>query len=99
MVVRNAPSGPNITAGRMIIAFANARRTASSPSPRLQRSRTRIRADTGNMDKVLDPRPLRLNRYSSGSFDVHGMKCLMSMLNVKTDGIYHRVSASNGISD
>ena len=51
------------------------------------------------MDKVLDPRPLRLNRYSSGSFDVDGMKCLVTMLNVKADGIYHCVSASNCISD
>ena len=51
------------------------------------------------MGEVVDPRPLRLNRYSSGSFDVHGMKCLASMLNVKTDGIYYCVSASNRISD
>ena len=36
MVVRNASSGPNITAGRMIIAFANAARTANSPSPRFR---------------------------------------------------------------
>src|SRR6266851_9912845 len=35
MVVRNESSGPNITAGRMRSASANAARTASSPSPRL----------------------------------------------------------------
>jgi hypothetical protein len=51
------------------------------------------------MDKVPDPRPLRLNRYSLGSLDVDGMKCLVTMLNVKADGIYHCVSASNRISD
>ena len=33
MVVRNASSGPNITAGRMKTASGNAARTASSPSP------------------------------------------------------------------
>jgi hypothetical protein len=51
------------------------------------------------MDKVLDPRPLRLNCYALGSLDVDGMKCLVTMLNVKGDGIYHCVSASNRISD
>ena len=34
-VVRNASSGPNITAGRTKSASLNAARTASSPSPRL----------------------------------------------------------------
>ena len=51
------------------------------------------------MDEVLDPHLLRLNRYSSGGFDVHGMKCLVSALNVKADGIYHCVDARNGSSD
>jgi hypothetical protein len=43
MVVRNASSGPNITAERMIIAFANAARTASSASPRFLMYRDRER--------------------------------------------------------
>ena len=51
------------------------------------------------MDEVLNPRPLRLNRYSSGSLDVYGMKCLISVLKIKADGIYHCVGASNGGSD
>jgi hypothetical protein len=36
MVVRNASSGPNITAGRMKSASTNADWTASSPSPRFR---------------------------------------------------------------
>jgi hypothetical protein len=36
MVVGNASSGPNITAGRMNSASTNAARTASSPSPRFR---------------------------------------------------------------
>jgi hypothetical protein len=51
------------------------------------------------MDKVLDPSPLRLNCYALGGLDVDGMKCLVTTLNVKADGIYHCVSASNRISD
>lgn len=51
------------------------------------------------MDEVLDPRLSRLNRYSSGGFNVHGMECLVSVLNVKTDSIYHRIDARNGSSD
>jgi hypothetical protein len=49
----------------------------------VQRSRTRIRADTGKMDKVLDPGLSRLNCYSSGSFDVHGIECLVSVVNIE----------------
>jgi hypothetical protein len=30
----------------------------------------------------------------TGRFEVHGMKCLISVLNIKADGIYHCVSAS-----
>ena len=51
------------------------------------------------MDKVLDPGLSRLNRYSSGGFDVHGMECLVSVFDVKTDGVYNCVSASNRSSD
>jgi hypothetical protein len=36
MVVRNAPSGPNIAAGRTKSASPKAARTASSPSPRFR---------------------------------------------------------------
>ena len=102
MVVRNASSGPNITAGRMIIAFAHAPRTANSPSPRFRMYSDRERGSEPipeTWTRCFDPRSLRLNRYSSGSFDVHGMKCLITMLNVKTDSIHHCVSASNRISD
>jgi hypothetical protein len=34
-----------------------------------------------------------------GSLDVDGMKCLISVLNIKADGIYHCVGASNGSMD
>ena len=36
MVVRNASSGPNMTAGRISVASAKTDRTARSPSPRLR---------------------------------------------------------------
>ena len=51
------------------------------------------------MDKVLNPRSLRLSRYSLGRFNVHRIKCLVSPLNVKADSIYHCISTSNGSSD
>ena len=51
------------------------------------------------MDEVLDPRSLRLSRYSLGRFNVHRIECLVSPLNVKADSIYHCISTSNGSSD
>ena len=51
------------------------------------------------MYEVLDPCLSRLNRYPSGGFDVHGMECLVSVLNVKTDSIYRCINSRNGSSD
>jgi hypothetical protein len=41
----------------------------------------------------------RLSRYPLGRLDVHGMKSLLSVLDVKTDRIYYAVSAGKGIRD
>ena len=51
------------------------------------------------MNQVVDPRLSRLKRYSLSGFDVHGMECLVSVLNVETDSIYHCINARNGSSD
>ena len=42
---------------------------------------------------------MRLNRYQLGRLDVHGMKSLLSVLNVKADRIYNSVSAGKRIRD
>jgi hypothetical protein len=46
--------------------------------------------DTGSM---------RLSCYLLGRLDVNGMKSLLSVLDVKTDRIYHPVSAGKCIGD
>jgi hypothetical protein len=40
-----------------------------------------------------------LSGYPFGRLDMHGMKRLLSMLDVKTDCIHHTVSASKGVGD
>ena len=40
-----------------------------------------------------------LSCYPLGRLDVYGMKGLLSVLDVKTDRIYHAVSASKCIGD
>ena len=40
---------------------------------------------------------MRLSCYPLGRFDVHGMKSLPSVLDVKTDRIYHTVGADKRI--
>ena len=52
-----------------------------------------VRTDTGNMDEPLDPGAMRLSCYPFGRLDMHGMKRLLSVLDVKTDRIYHPVGA------
>ena len=51
------------------------------------------------MNEPLGSRPARLRCYPLGSLDVHGMKGLLSVLDVKTDRIYNAVSASKRIRD
>jgi hypothetical protein len=51
------------------------------------------------MDEMFDTRPLRLSGYLPRRFDVHGLKCLVPVLNIKTDRIHHCVSASNSVAD
>jgi hypothetical protein len=74
MVVRNASSGPNITAGRMIIAFPNASRTANSPSPRF-RIRRALRCGTVGQSSGSQPHGLQLRRpcQNAGSSGGCGM--------------------------
>jgi hypothetical protein len=40
-----------------------------------------------------------LSRYPFGRHDMHGMKSLLSVLDVKTDRIHHTVSAGKRIGD
>jgi hypothetical protein len=47
----------------------------------------------------LDSSSVCLSCYPLGSLDVHGMKGLLSVLDVKTDRIDHAVSAGKGIGD
>ena len=51
------------------------------------------------MDDPFGSGSTRLSRYPLGRLDVHGMKCLLSVLNVKTDRIYHPVGAGKCIGD
>jgi hypothetical protein len=40
-----------------------------------------------------------LRGYPLGSLDMHGVKSLLSVLDIKTDRIHHTVGASKGIGD
>ena len=51
------------------------------------------------MRNPLDSGLVCLNCYPFGRIDVHGMKRLLSVLDVKTDRIHHTISADNGIGD
>jgi hypothetical protein len=51
------------------------------------------------VNEPLGSRPVRLRCYALGSLDVHGMKGLLSVLDVKTDRIYDAVSAGKRIRD
>jgi hypothetical protein len=65
MVVRNASSGPNITAGLTISASANAARTANSPSPRfwMYSDREAASAPIPEREPAARLRPGRLSCY------------------------------------
>jgi hypothetical protein len=58
-----------------------------------------ISADSRNVDESFDSDSMRLSCYPLGRLDVHGMKSLLSVLDVKTDRIYHPVSAGKCIGD
>ena len=101
-MVRNASSGPNITAGRTKSASLNAARTAISPSPRFSNVLGWcgcIRADSRNVNKPLDSRATRLSCHPLGRLDVNGVKSVLSMLNVKADRIHDAVSAGERVHD
>ena len=51
------------------------------------------------MNESLDSDPARLSCYPLGRLDMNGVKSLLSVLDVKTDRIYHTVSASKCIGD
>ena len=51
------------------------------------------------MGEPFNAGPPRLSCYSLGSFNVHGMKRLLSVLDIKADRIDHAVSASKRIGD
>jgi hypothetical protein len=59
----------------------------------------RLRTSTARLGEPSDSGSMRLSCYPLGGFDVHGMKSLRSMLDVKTDRIYHSVSAGKCIRD
>jgi hypothetical protein len=51
------------------------------------------------VNEPFDSSPMRLNRHQLGRLDVHGMKGLLSVLNVKADRIYNSVSTGKRIRD
>lgn len=51
------------------------------------------------MNEPLRSGPARLRCHPLGRLDVHGMKTLLSVLDVKADRIYDAVSASKRIRD
>jgi len=51
------------------------------------------------MDESLNSGSARLDRQLLRRLHVHGMKCLFSALDVKTDRIHHTVGASKRIGD
>jgi hypothetical protein len=65
----------------------------------IQGLRGSVSADSRNVGEPFDSRSMRLSCYPLGRLDVHGMKSLLSVLDVKTDRIYHPVSAGKCIGD
>ena len=51
------------------------------------------------MGEPLDAGSVCLSCYPFGSLDMHGMKRLLSVLDVKTDRIYDTESAGKGVGD
>jgi hypothetical protein len=51
------------------------------------------------MDEPFDAGSMRLSCHPSGRLDVHGMKRLLSALDVETDRIYHPAGAGDRIGD
>jgi hypothetical protein len=102
MVLRNASSGPNITAGRTRNASANSARTARSPSAALSDVagwRGGIGADPRNVNKPFDSGPVGLGCYPLSRLHVNRLKSLRSALTVKADSIYYAVGADQRIRD
>jgi len=58
-----------------------------------------ISADSRNVGEPVDSGSMGLSCYPLGGLDVHGMKSLLSMLDVKAHRIYHPVSAGKCIGD
>ena len=58
-----------------------------------------ISADSRNVGEPFDSGSMRLSCYLLGGLDVHGMKSLLSVFDVKTDRIDHSVSAGKCIAD
>jgi hypothetical protein len=65
----------------------------------VMRLRGCISADPRNVGEPFDSGSMRLSCYPLGGLDVHGMKSLLSVLDVKTHRIYHPVSAGKCIGD
>jgi hypothetical protein len=58
-----------------------------------------ISADSRNVGEPFDSGSVRLSCYPLGRLNVHEMKSLLSVLEVKTDCIYHAVSAGKCVGD
>jgi hypothetical protein len=65
----------------------------------VQGLRGNISADSRNVDEPFDAGSVRLSGYPLGRLDVHEVKRLLSVLDVKTDRIYRPVSAGERIGD
>jgi len=100
MAVRNASSGPNMTAGPDQNGIGRGlpnRQFALTALADIERLRVRIGTNPRNMYEPFDSASLRLRRDPLGRFDVDGMKRLSSPFEVKADCIHYAISISECI--
>jgi hypothetical protein len=81
------------------MVLAKAVRTAFAPLAEIKRARGGIRADSRNVYEPLYPSEACLSGDPSCGFDMDGMKCFPSVLDVKTDRIHDTASAGDRVSD
>src|SRR3982074_3237835 len=102
MVVRNASSGPNITAGRVRIASVDValpRRPPSAAFGDIERWGGGICPEPRDVGEPFDSDPVRLNRHPLRCLDMYGMKSLLSAFDVKAHRIDPRVGAGQHIGN
>jgi len=75
------------------------RHFAFAPLADLKRGRGSVRTDSRNVYEPLHPSEACLSGDPLRRFDMDGMKCFPSVLDVETDRIHDTVSAGHSISD